>query len=354
MAQAELDNRTPFAVEPLHLADEDGRPVLTLVVKATYSLGKGGVLELAEKQAPLFHEGELWARQAEQSSYRFEPECAFIKSATDVVLIGHALPPEPRAKEFLVSFQVGPVRKGVRVVGDRTWYKSLGTISITSPLPVERIPLCYERAFGGWDRSDPDPERHGFEPRNPVGRGFKLRSGRFEEGVLLPNLEDPSHPLTAYGQTPPPAGFGFLSPNWQPRASFAGTYDDAWTGQRMPLLPRDFDRRFFNAASHGLVAQGYLKGNEPVTVVNASPRGRLSFQLPGIPPPTYRVGLKGRRTVEGETRLDTVIVDSDGGQVYLLWRVMLPLRSGPHDLVGMEVRSKGFESPRPIAWWVNG
>jgi hypothetical protein len=59
------------------------------------------------------------------------------------------------------------------------------------------------------------------------------------------------------------AGFGFISPHWQPRAGLAGTYDASWQASRAPLLPVDFDRRHLNAVSPGLVAPGYLRGGEP-------------------------------------------------------------------------------------------
>jgi hypothetical protein len=337
MAQPQLENRTPFAAEALFLADEHGRPVVTLAAKATYVLSRRG-LALAEEQAPLRLGGELWGEDSAHSSYRYEPECASFKPATDVVLVGHAHSPTARSREFLVRFQVGPLRKEVRVVGDRTWYKSLGSLAMTPPLPVERIPLCYERAFGGWDRSHPDPARHTFEPRNPVGRGFQAPEGRFEEGVLLPNLEDPAHLLASFRQTPPPAGFGFLSPHWMPRARFAGTYDTAWERERKPLLPKDYDPRFMNAASPGLVAAGYLRGDEPVVVENASADGRLGFSLPGLPPPGFRVALKGRSSEQGRLNLDTLIVDTDAARVYLHWRARVPLRSGPLDVSHMELQ----------------
>ncbi|HEX5751751.1 MAG TPA: DUF2169 domain-containing protein [Archangium sp.] len=339
MSHPKLDNCTPYTVEPLYLADEHGQPVVTLVAKATFTIQETGRLTLAEEQAPLLLEGLFTGENTSKSSYRFEPECAFFKPSTDVVLVGHGHPPQAGLKEFPVTFQVGPLHKTVRVVGDRVWYKSLGSISMSSPLPVQRIPLCYERAFGGWDLSAPDARHHTFEPRNPVGLGFRGRSGAFEEGLRLPNLEDPNHPITAFRQAPPPAGFGFLAPHWQPRASYAGTYDDAWSRERMPLLPRDFDRRFLNAASPGLVAAGYLRGDESVCVINCSPGGRLEFRLPGVPPPSFKVALKGRRTAQGSLFLDTVIVDTDAAKVFLLWRAMLPLRTGPLDVASVEVKT---------------
>ncbi len=43
-----------------------------------------------------------------------------------------------------------------------------------------------------------------------------------------------------------------------------GLADEVWNKTRKPLLPKNFDRRYFNAAAPGLVAPGYLKGDEPV------------------------------------------------------------------------------------------
>jgi hypothetical protein len=47
---------------------------------------------------------------------------------------------------------------------------------------------------------------------------------------------------------PSPAGFGPIACHWQPRVGFAGTYGDAWVANRLPLLPDDFDDRFFQSA----------------------------------------------------------------------------------------------------------
>lgn len=285
---------------------------------------------------PVSWGGIPWGEPGE-SSYRYEPECAFIKPATDVVLIGHAHAQQQGATEVLVALQVGPLKKVVRVTGERTWFRSLGRVSMTRPLPFERIPLTWERALGGWDRSDADPKRHSFEPRNPVGRGFRASPRNFEEGLLLPNLEDPEQPLREFGQQVPPVGFGFTSPHWQPRAALAGTYDDNWSRTRKPLLPRDFDRRFFNAAPPGLVAPGYLRGNEPVTVLNASPEGRLAFSLPGQLPPAVTVQFADTEDVKSVMHLDTVILDTDSRQLLLLWRGHVLLRETPHEVRALRV-----------------
>ena len=343
MAYPAIDNKTPFAFEPLFLADEEGRPLFVPVIKATYSI-QHGKLTLAEKQSPVNLAGEYWG-DPDKSSYKYEPECSFMKPATDIVLIGHAYAPVLGTTEINVTLRVGQTEKMVKVTGDRYWIKAFGIISMTSPAEFERIPLIYERSFGGWDRTNADAEKHAFEARNPVGVGFRSKKGNFEQGISLPNIEDPQYPVKNYGETYPPAGFGFTSPNWQPRAAYAGTYDKAWMEQRMPLLPRDFDRRFFNAASPGLIAPGFLKGNEPVIVANASKSGKIIFNLPGTAPPQCKVQLRGRSEHILQTQLDTVIINTDENLLFLLWRSNMTIRTGPQDVLSIEIGSEGVWAP---------
>ena len=68
--------------------------------------------------------------------------------------------------------------------------------------------------------------------------------------------------------------------------------------------------------------------------------GTLSFNLPGPPPPAVRVALKDGTQHHLVTNLDTVILEPDERRVLLLWRAHLALRSGPHDLVAIEVSSE--------------
>jgi hypothetical protein len=340
MGSPVIENATPFAFEPLFLSDEEARPLLVPLLKATYSIGEAG-LAVAEEQVPVELAGQFHGEPG-ASSYRIEPECAFVKPATDVVLIGQAHPAEGGATEMLVAFQVGPVRKGVRVLGDRVFFQHLGGVGISKPAPLQPTPLVWERAFGGWDRRHADPARHACEPRNPVGVGFRCEGSPLEDGAPLPNLEDPAEPILAWGQRVTPAGFGFVSPHWQPRAAWAGTYDAAWESNRAPLLPRDFDRRFMNGSPPGLTAQGYLKGDEPVAVTGASPDGRLAFRLPGLPPPEVRASFAVGPDRAIPMWLDTVVVDTDASQVLLLWRGSTPLREGPRDVRSISVACGPF------------
>src|SRR5262249_30256325 len=317
MGHPAIDNRTPLAFEPLFTADLEGSPVVLGVVKATYAISVAGRLALAEQQLPVSLAGE---RHAGGESWKYEPETALTKAATDVALVGSAIPPRGRARELEVALRVGPVEQRAVVVGDRVWRKRLGGgIVATDPEPFERMPLTWERAFGGWDRSVADPAVHRVEPRTPLGPGYRRGRGSFEDGVRLPNVESPAHRVRGFDDHPPPVGFGFTSPNFHPRPTLAGTYDDPWRATRMPLLPRDFDSRFFNGAAPGLTAPGYLRGDEPVRVANVGPAGELAFHLPRVPAPRVTV-VKGDGAYPPQPRLDPASRHADDPRLLLLCR----------------------------------
>ena len=338
MPHPDIDNRTPFAFEPVFIADEDLRPVVVTLIKATYDFDLQGGLQLAEEQIPVNLTGEPWT-DATVSSYKYEPEIALCKLATDVVLIGHAQPPQVGATQVDVGLRVGPVQKVARVFGERFWVLTDGGVSKSRVAALRPTPLMWENAFGGLDEPHSTPELTQLEPRNPVGTGFGKPLTKNGDRLRLPSIEDPSQLIGEYGAVVPPCGFGFTSPNWHPRAGFSGTYDERWNKGRKPMLPEDFDRRFFNAAPPGLVAPGYLQGNEEVVVLNTTLAPRLAFRLPGVSPPQCRVALRNQPDTELPTNLDTLIVNTDDQQLILLWRAYTLAAGGPHDVAAIEVAS---------------
>lgn len=332
----ELVNRTPFAAERTVVSDREGRDVLLTVVKCTYALGPSGRLEPAEKQRPM-QPADAFHGEPGESSVRWESDLAVYKPATDVVVLGHAWPPRVPEPQVQVALRIGPLFRVLTVFGDRRWRKGLG---MSSPEPFEKMPLTYERAFGGMDRSAADPRHHEMEPRNPVGRGFRAqRSELGSAEALLPNIEDPEQLIRSPKDRPAPAGFGFIARSWQPRAALAGTYDEAWKKGRAPLPPRDFDDRHHNAASPGLTASPHLVGNELVELAHMSPRGTLRFHLPGTRPRVFTS--IGRTRHEVPLRFDTLVLLPDDEQAVMLWRGHRPLT--PQELLHLdyvEVRSQ--------------
>jgi hypothetical protein len=336
MPHPEVRNRTLFSYASLLAADKNATPHFVALLQGSYTIAPSGKISLLEEQtAPVL--GGEWYGDPATSSMRLEPQIAFAKQSTDIVMLGAAHAPQPGTNRMQVGIRVGHIQKLAIVTGTRRLLSSAAGVRITEPEPFDSIPLVYERAFGGWDRRAENPEEHRCEVRNPVGMGYRDSSRDTDSEVLLPNIEDPQTPIGYYGQTPLPAGFGFIAPNWQPRLALAGTYDEVWDQQRKPLLPVDFDEKFFNAASPGLIAPTYLRGDEAVTVIGAAPQGRVAFNLPGQPPPACRVEMRGRNHIQLQTQLDTLIVDMDKFVLTLQWRAHLAVRNGFDDIIAVEL-----------------
>ena len=246
MGQPELTNHTPFAVEALYLNDENFTPLLSVVVKATYDIVSNTHLRFSQEQIPVSLTGEHWG-DPQASSFKYEPECAFMKLGTDIVLIGHAYADNDQTFNTQSGIQVGSFNKVVKVFGDRIWQKGALGFKISDALAIDKVPLIYERAFGGHDVESDEGEVACLDPRNPIGMGFKGKAGYENERIYLPNIEDPNNLIKKIGDRPPPAGFGYVSHHWHPRSTFAGTYDQSWDDNRKPLLPQDFDRRYFDS-----------------------------------------------------------------------------------------------------------
>jgi len=316
----QLKNQTRFTASLFSSSDPAGVETLFAIVKGTFTFVPR--VEEAEKQTPVvmadrFHGDPLKTSIAEPG------DVSLVKPGTDVLLFGHAYGPGGRATTRAeVSLRVGPIEKRLVVFGDRRWGGTVLT-RISAPEPFEKMPLVWERAFGGTEPPSGDPPRSDGDDRNPVGTGFRSRmSGRKLEDVVLPNLEDPARLISSPGDRPAPAAFGAVAPHWKPRPKYAGTYDAAWLRDRAPYLPKDFDPRFLQIAPEDQQVPGYLKGGEPVEVAGATPSGSVRFNLPA-----RRVDVLFRLDSGEERRsanLDTVILHPDESRLVLVWRAALP------------------------------
>jgi len=320
----ELRNETSFPAAMVPGLDTTGLETLTVVVKGTFVWVPGQTtLERAEEQRGILfadeHHGEPSA-----SSVKYEADTGPAKRGTDIVLVGHAVSARP-SRVLDVMLTAGPVAGVLRVFGDRAWYRSLGRFEASEPLPFSRMPLVWERAFGGADTSDPDPAKHAYEERNPVGTGFFAGRGHEGiEGTRLPNVEDPRALVSSPMDRPAPAGFAFVARSWMPRRAYAGTYDERWRRERFPFLPEDFDERFFDAAPENLVTPEPLVGLEPVVVTNVSEQGDVRFFVPRVSL-GVTLSLKGRLSALLPS-LATMVIEPDERRVTLTWRATFPCR----------------------------
>jgi hypothetical protein len=251
------------------------------------------------------------------------------KQRTDVILNGHAYAPAGRpVTETTVTLKLDNITKQLRIVGDRIWRNSLLGLSMTRPEPFGKMPIVYERAFGGWDTRPEKLADQRLEPRNPIGAGFAVRAEHLD-GQPLPNVEDPKNPIASWRDRPRPAGFGAVASYWQPRLKLAGTFDEKWQKERFPLLPEDYDERFVQAAPEDQQADGFLKGGDRVELENLSPSGSMAFVLPKVYL-TFTTRF-GRHAVEHRARLHTVILEPDQPRVIMVWHTSLPVANSRVD-----------------------
>jgi len=342
----QVANETPFTAALSVFPDPAGVETAYAVVKATFNFGAEGP-ELAKPQLPLLPADVFWGDPL-TTSLRAAGEFALLKPATDLLLVGRAIAPQPDTRVADVTLSVGPVSRTVRIFGDRQWRKSAGRWRATDAAPWQRMPLRWEFAYGGVATPRGAGEVPGYEPRNPVGRGFVADGAEPEDGQPLPNLEDPRALITEPHQRPVPAGFGPIAPTWMPRRAWAGTYDETWTRRRAPYLPLDFDARFFHVAPPEQVAPGFLQGGEAVVLAGCTAGGPLRFALPDA-------GLELEFDFDGAKlprvpQMETVLFEPDAGRLQMLWRAALRVDKKLLKLRQVVVRSRTFGrdgQPRP-------
>lgn len=257
----------------------------------------------------------------------------------------------------------------------------LGTLGLSSPNPWRlttpakalSVPLRYEFAQGGQCRIEehdkaakrvskrhklnaeqrrghPDgsaaPVAHDACHANPVGLGFARQwyLGAQRSAVLpAPRIERPSAPFTASvfwreakgKATLTPAGLGFVGRAWLPRRTLVGNLHmkNDWQPDEFPLLPKDFDFRYWNGAPDDQQCQ-HLIGEERITLTNLCAAGSpttcvdakgntvLRFTLP-----RQSLFIVAANTSHGVATIplviDTVVIDVDAGRIDLVWRLCI-------------------------------
>ena len=312
-------NKTPFQASLTLFTDKMGAEKVAIAVKGTFNIPNNcNEAQLAEEQLPVLFADEYYGEPG-QSSIKYPVDLVLEKLNTDIGFVGNAHRPDNKpVTQLPVSLRVGRLQKTIMVVGDRFWKKRsmMPGYDISDPIPFKEMPIIYERAFGGIDQTHQDEKKQGGYSQNPIGAGFLL-NGDNVENKPLPNLEDPDHLIKNWKDKPPLACYGFIDGAWEQRLKFVGTYNDDWQKNQFPLLPEDFDSRFFNAAHPAFIADGYLNGGEIVQMVNLSKKGILEFLLP-----KYELDLMFRL---GETRnfhkanLWTVVFEPDEDRFYMVW-----------------------------------
>ena len=310
-------NHTPFSVQLHSALDQECNDHAVIVIKALCHIVDGAPLQLAIEKATIYPADKHFG-DPKTTGIEYASDLAWTKLLTDVVVNGSAYAPRSRCAALDVSVQIDKLRIIRRVYGERLWEKSLLGWQITPPKLFDVMPLSYEHSFGG-SYLDSSNQCLDYFSQNPIGKGYVsvLAKGP-HDGQPLPNIELPQQLIQQWKDKPSPAALGFLATDWSQRKVFQGTYDAAWQRDRAPLLPEDFNERFFNAAPNDLQIP-YLRGGEFIALTHLTPNGSLSFQIP-----TWKITCcvvaKGR-ALDLSPVLDTIVIEPDKMQAHLTWRL---------------------------------
>ncbi|MEO5727202.1 MAG: DUF2169 domain-containing protein [Byssovorax sp.] len=324
----QIINTTPYVFLPLDTSPAPTMPALSLIVKATFALRHEQPALAVAKDAQQQLSGDEPYLDDLGRSLRYSNDLVPTKLRGEALVTATSYPPDGLARTACdVGIAIGPIEKTLRITGDRAWFRDAnGQMTIGRAQPFESMQVRWERAFGGMNLSV-----------NPMGRGIEAWPDELGRPIHhLPNIEYLDKHVETLKDRPPPAGFGPISPMWEPRAGRQGTRDQRWATFRAPLPPKDFDPLFYNAAPEDQqLPEGYFVGDEAVTLSG------LHKELP-----VYGTSLPGKRLrlfllirqpkeapslfAEVEMFLDTVHIDVDAEQMVLLWRRPFPVASRAH------------------------
>jgi hypothetical protein len=301
----------------------DGQWQVTAVVKTRYIWNQSGEVSPVPA-SPITTIDEIAGEGASSGLLRAR-ELAPLKPKLDVLLAGAIAFPNA-ITEIDVELGVGSrLRKRARVFGDRVWVPGMVAELVPSqPRPVTRLPIAWERSYGGTDPDDPTCA----EGRNPAGSGV-AKDLKTLHGRPAPNFEHPEKAIGAVIGTPDPIGFGPVAAHWQQRIALAGAYDEAWEKSRRPLPPEAFSPAFFNVAPADQRLDGYLAGEE-VRLHNLTTAVHDHFNLPASAVPIAFV--TSDDFTEEIAVVDTLVIEPEERWFSLLCKAQATLGEGPQSL----------------------
>jgi hypothetical protein len=270
------------------------------VVKASFSLQTSPMTPAAVAEP--FHASDVHHRGQPMAHVTAASDYVPWKTRIDVTALGHACAvdanpaPEVNARFALLAEGKPLFDKPVRAVGERAGPDA-------APRPFTKMPIVYERAYGG-----------SATPANPIGRGT--------DDDEQPNLVDPTNVWR-------PAGYGPISSLWPLRARRLGVTMRRALDAPIVELPPTFDTAYFQSAPQDQqIAE--LPPDAVVVLEGFDPgRARVEVALPLAMAVGAAYGLDAA-SPDAPTpiafRADTLHVDADRWLATITFRGLITLR----------------------------
>ena len=325
----ELLNPTPLPGVAFRQYDQDGDLDCVVALRGTFRHRQGHPAEWCDRQEKLQWQ-DAYEGDPQETPLLRQTDLTPGKTGTDVTYLGASFAPGGPAREWDCSLHIGPIDKRLSVTGPREWQPDVRPArwplrreakitgwSLSPPEPAAQVDMDWRHSFGGSPEFDPDAEP---DDRNPIGRG-RLGSPETWRDTPLPAPQIHGGDLTPDDDATP-AGLGPIPPFWAQRSRHAGTYDEDWQANRHPLLPRDFDPRFWQSAPEDQIARPYLRGDEAYRLTNLHPEHPLAEgRLPGL-----GLALRLNDGPPLALNLDGVQFDwREAALILLTWRIRFPL-----------------------------
>ncbi|MDC0741631.1 DUF2169 family type VI secretion system accessory protein [Polyangium mundeleinium] len=295
-----FSNATPYVALDVPTTGPDGHALVVAVVKATFDILPGGRIAPSDDPIPLRPNDIPLDAQNPNGSIVLPSDLSIEKHGADVIVTGDAVS-KRRAESMDVVVKVKDRTVQLRVHGERRFTQGVAGVVVGPAVPFERMPIVYERAYGGMSE-----DLTLIEERNPAGVGVAKRKRDLLDRPA-PQIEHPLRPHKDAGDKHPPVGLGPIMTHWLPRRTWAGTFDEAWQKTRIPLMPIDFDIRHNNAAHPDLQLDVPLAPGDLLSILGMHEEGVISFEIPAFPV-IVRGRFDGGDKVVERPVLDTLVV----------------------------------------------
>ncbi|ATQ76020.1 hypothetical protein CR152_16855 [Massilia violaceinigra] len=331
--------------------DVDGREHLVIVIKGTWLIPEAGQRPRPIASSPLLP-SDKFVGDPGQSAMICGDDFARYKPRCDVLFDSCAHAPDGKeVQELTVACQVGPMKKGIKVVGPRQWRKLLGMYTLTKTMPFTSMPLHYGHAFGGtrtYEKGWGDKPQILTETMlsNPAGIGWGgKRTGGDLDGEPAPNLHALDDNISSPTGNYKPVALSAVARHWTPRTQYTGTYDKHWEEEICPFLPEDFDERYHQCAPEDQQIV-YPKGGEDVILRNMmAGRPDVRFKLPRLDELQVRILRTDYSTDMLVPVVDTLFFETEKGSFSAVWRTSVPIRRRIQEFSALAV------GPVDPAWW---
>ena len=328
--------------------DVTGQEHLVIVTKASWRIPAEG-----QRPKPIeaidFCYSDKYTGESGLSAMVYGNDFALHKPACDIIFDACAHSSKP-VKELMAGFQLGAIKKVIRVHGTRHWKQRLGMLFLSDAEPFTKMPLHYDNAFGGCLVHKPDDANSAVDTYlvNPVGTGWATtRTRRQLTNQRAASLEFPDDAIKNALGNHRPAALGAIGSHWQQRSQFAGTMNEHWQKNVFPFLPEDFDARFHQVAPQDQQMPYPTSGEQVVLINLMENRPRVEFQLPGIGSMPVRILRKDYSSELLQAVADTVFFEPDENRFSVVWRTKTPLRKNLREIDCIAAGKVSAE------WWHN-